>query len=84
LFAAIDDGSVLKTVQAEHEAFVESHNVWGVPTFISGDEAVFVRVMDRAHDGAPPDASIRTIERVIDLLDGWPELNEFKHTSIKR
>jgi hypothetical protein len=28
--------------------------------------------------------SIRAVERVIDLLTGWPELNEFKHTSIKR
>ena len=24
------------------------------------------------------------IERTLDLLDGWPELNEFKHTSIPR
>ena len=84
VFAAIDDGSTLKTIRAEHEAFVESHNVWGVPTFISGDEAVFVRVMDRSKDGADSDASIRSIERVVELLDGWPELNEFKHTSIKR
>jgi hypothetical protein len=83
-FAAIEEGSVLKTIQAEHEGFVESHNVWGVPTFISGDEAVFVRVMDRAQDSVDPEASIRTIERIVDLLDGWPELNEFKHTSIKR
>jgi hypothetical protein len=84
VFSAIDDGSTLKTIQTEHEAFVESHNVFGVPTFITGDEAVFVRVMDRSTDGDDPDASIRTIDRIVDLLDGWPELNEFKHTSIKR
>ena len=25
-----------------------------------------------------------TVERIVDLLTGWPELNEFKHTSIPR
>src|SRR5258708_872706 len=84
VFAAIDDGTALKQVRAEHEAAVEHHNVWGVPTFISGDEAVFVRLMDRAPEGADADTSRRAIERVVELLDGWPNLNEFKHTGIKR
>ena len=84
VFAAIDDGSVLKTVQAEHEGFVESHHVWGVPTFIGGDQAVFVRFMDRSKDGEDPAGSIKTIERTVDLVEGWPNLNEFKHTSIPR
>jgi hypothetical protein len=32
----------------------------------------------------PADAasSQQAIERIVDLLAGWPELNEFKHTSI--
>lgn len=84
VFAAIDDGSALKVVQTEHEGFVETHNVWGVPTFLSGDEAVFVRVMDRSKDSEDPAGSTRTVERILDLLEGWPALNEFKHTSIKR
>jgi hypothetical protein len=84
VFASIEDGGALKTIRAEHEGFVESHHIWGVPTFISGDGAVFVRLMDRAPAGSDPEGSIRSIERVLDLLDGWPELNEFKHTSIKR
>jgi len=84
VFAAIDDGTALKQVRADHEAGVEQHNVWGVPTFISGSEAVFVRLMDRAPAGADADHSRRSIERVVELLDGWPELNEFKHTGIKR
>ena len=84
VFAAIEDGTALKQIRTEHEAAVEQHNVWGVPTFISGDEAVFVRLMDRAPAGTDPASSRRSIERVIDLLDGWPELNEFKHTGIKR
>jgi len=30
------------------------------------------------------EAATRTIERVVDLLTGFPQLNEFKHTSLKR
>ena len=26
----------------------------------------------------------RSIERIVDLLDTWPALNEFKHTSLDR
>jgi len=84
VFAAIEEGTVLKQIRTEHEAAVEQNNVWGVPTFISGDEAVFVRLMDRAPAGADAEKSRRSIERVVELLDGWPELNEFKHTGIKR
>ncbi len=84
VFAAIDDGTVLKQIREEHEAVVASHNVWGVPTFLSGDQAVFVRVMDRAPAGSDPAASRDTIERIVSLVDGWTNLNEFKHTSIPR
>ena len=55
--------------------------MWGVPTFIVDDQAAFVRFMNRPDgDG---EVARRTVERVVDLL-GWPELNEFKHTSIPR
>lgn len=84
VFARIDSGAALATVRAEHEAFVASHTVWGVPTFIAGDEAVFVRLMDRAPAGSEPGPSRRAVERVVDLLTGWPELNEFKHTVVRR
>ena len=84
VFARIDSGAALATVRAEHEQFASSHNVWGVPTFISGDQAVFVRLMHRAPVGADGRASIVTIERTIDLLTGWVDLNEFKHTTIPR
>jgi hypothetical protein len=84
VFAAIEDGTALKTVRAEHEAAAGQHNVWGVPTFISGDEAVFVRLMDRSPHGTDAEASRRTVERVVELLDDWPNLNEFKHTGITR
>jgi protein-disulfide isomerase-like protein with CxxC motif len=81
-FAEVASGVPLKTVQAEHERGVADHAVWGVPTFIAGDHAAFVRVMDRPRDGVQD--STKVIERIVDLLTGWPELNEFKHTSLDR
>jgi hypothetical protein len=43
---------------------------------------VFVRLMDRPQgDG---ELARRTVDRVVDLLVGFPELNEFKHTSLSR
>jgi 2-hydroxychromene-2-carboxylate isomerase len=81
VFAAIDSGEPLEAVRKEHEAAAAEHQVWGVPTFISGDQAAFVRLMTGATDGP---SSIAVIERLVDQLAGWPELNEFKHTSIPR
>jgi hypothetical protein len=82
VFAEIATGSPIATVQGEHEAVARDQKVWGVPTFIVADRAVFVRLMDRADTDA--DRSQVSIERILDLLTGWPELNEFKHTSIPR
>ena len=84
VFAAIEEGTLLKQIRTEHEAAVEQNNVWGVPTFISGDDAVFVRLMDRSPHGTDPAGSQRAVESVIGLLQEWPNLNEFKHTGIKR
>jgi hypothetical protein len=84
VFTHIDSGEALATVRGEHELYVASHNVWGVPTFIAGDQAVFVRLMDRSPLGTDAATSVRTIERTVDLVDGWTALNEFKHTSIPR
>jgi hypothetical protein len=84
VFERISSGAALSRVRAQHEEYVGSHTVWGVPTFINGDQAVFVRLMNRSPEGSDPSASITAIERVVDLLTGWPELNEFKHTSIPR
>lgn len=84
VFERIDSGAALAKVRDEHEGYVASHTVWGVPTFIAGDEAVFVRLMDRAPAGSEPARSIKTIDRLVDLLTGWPELNEFKHTVVRR
>jgi hypothetical protein len=81
VFSEIAGGRPLSTVKADHTAFAASHNVWGVPTFIVGDQAVFVRYMHRPAGDA--ELAIRTIERTLDLLE-WTDLNEFKHTSIPR
>lgn len=82
VFAEIESGAPLEVVRDEHTAAVEDNEVWGVPTFVSGDAAVFVRLMERPKgDG---DVARRTVDRVVDLLTGFPELNEFKHTSLKR
>ena len=81
VFALVDSGEALATIRDEHERYAASHDVWGVPTFITGDQAVFVRLMDRSPLGADATASRAIIERIVDLV-GWTELNEFKHTSI--
>ena len=80
----VDDGSALAHVRKEHEAGVDEHKVWGVPTFIADGQSVFIRLMTRSKAGSDPKESIRSIERVLDLVTGWPDLNEFKHTSIPR
>jgi formate-dependent phosphoribosylglycinamide formyltransferase (GAR transformylase) len=61
---------------------VKHHKVFGVPTFVRGDRAVFVRVTSRP--GGDGELARRTVEGVLSLLDAHPELNEFKHTSIDR
>jgi hypothetical protein len=78
----VDAGWPLELLAKEHTEEVERWAVFGVPTFISGEDAVFVRLMNRpAGDSA---LATTTIERVLDLLTGWPELNEFKYTRILR
>jgi len=81
VFAEVATGRPLALVKQAHTSYAASHDVWGVPTFIVGDQAAFIRFMHRPDGDA--DIARSTIERVVDLL-GWPELNEFKHTSIAR
>ncbi|MBW3605926.1 MAG: DsbA family protein, partial [Actinobacteria bacterium] len=40
VFALVDDGRALKAVRDAHETAVAEHQVWGVPTFVSGPNAV--------------------------------------------
>ena len=82
VFAEVDGGGPLATFRKEHEATVADYRVFGVPTVIAGDQAVFIRVMNRPHGDAA--LARRTVERAVDLVTGWTDLNEFKHTSIPR
>lgn len=81
VFKEIDDGWPLDAFRKEHEEAKAENKMWGVPTFVANGQAVFVRFMNRPKGDT--DVATRTIERTVDLL-GWPELNEFKHTSVAR
>jgi hypothetical protein len=80
VFAALADGSAAKEVRRMHEAAAGDLHVFGVPTFIVGDRAVFVRLMTRPEGDRK--LATETIEHVVSLIDGHPELNEFKYTAI--
>jgi hypothetical protein len=82
VFRAIDGGETMETFRKEHERSVTDHRVFGVPTFITGDRAAFIRVMTRPNGDA--DLAKRTIDRAVDAVASWSELNELKHTSIPR
>ncbi len=82
VFDHIAEGWPMKELQTAHEAAVADHEVFGVPTFVLGEHAVFVRLMTRPNgDGA---LARSTIDQVLGLIDEHPELNEFKHTKIAR
>ena len=82
VFAEVDDGWPLDTFRKEHDHLVADHQVFGVPTFIADGQSVFVRVMHRPQGDTG--TARTTVDRLLDLVTGWPELNEFKHTSIPR
>jgi hypothetical protein len=82
VFEAIDDGWPLETFRKEHEAAASDLQVFGVPTFIIGRGAVFVRLLSRPEGDAA--LAKRTIERVVNLIGDFPDLNEFKYASIPR
>ena len=71
----VNSGSPLAALAAEHQDLVADWAVFGVPTLIVGEEAIFVRFMERHQ----PDA----VQRILDLAE-WTELNEFKRTRIPR
>jgi protein-disulfide isomerase len=73
--AIVDSGEPMASLEAEHTALVRDHAVFGVPTFIAGGEAVFVRFMER---NRPDD-----LQRVLEMLD-WVTINEFKRTRVSR
>jgi hypothetical protein len=82
VLAEVADGWPAKVARAEHERVVDELAVFGVPTFIVEDRAVFVRLMTRPDgDGA---LARRTVDHVLELVGEHPELNELKHTRVAR
>jgi hypothetical protein len=81
VLAEVDEGWPAKVIRQEHEDVVARLDVFGVPTFIDGDQAVFVRLMKRpGGDGA---VARDTIDRVLGLIRDHPEINEYKHTRLQ-
>jgi len=88
--AGVDPGEVEKLVAGgrpaaaladDHSWAVDTSRVFGVPTFVTPRRAVFVRLMDRPASG---EAATATLDRVLTLVEDWPDLNEFKATAIPR
>lgn len=75
-------GGPAERAGAEHEEAVKRWEVFGVPTFIMGDRALFVRLMRRPDGDAKVAQS--TIEQVLGIAEGFPQLNEYKFTTIPR
>jgi protein-disulfide isomerase len=71
----VASGIPAKALAAEHTRLVQDHSVFGVPTFIANDEAVFVRFMERH--------ALEDLDRVVGMV-GWTNVNEFKRTTVPR
>jgi DSBA-like thioredoxin domain len=57
----------------------ERYEAFGVPTFVVGEDATFVRYMNPPSD---PTASITLMESLVTLMTDNSGLNEFKHTKV--
>lgn len=78
--AEVETGAVVQDIRRAHEHAVGQLDIFGVPTFVVGDAAVFVRLMSRpAGDAA---LAQRTVQGVLDLFENLPDLNEFKYTKL--
>jgi 2-hydroxychromene-2-carboxylate isomerase len=77
----VDAGGPNKELQASWRRLVDQHAHFGVPTFVVGDEAVFVRLMQRPTSSAD---AVGAIDSVVTALVDDTRLNEFKRTKIPR
>jgi protein-disulfide isomerase-like protein with CxxC motif len=82
VLAEVESGAPVQEIRRAHEEAVSRWKVFGVPTFVLDDRAVFVRLMSRPEGDAA--LARRTIEGVLSLLDSMPDLNEFKYTTLDR
>jgi hypothetical protein len=74
-------GGPAAALAADHSWGADGSRVFGVPTFVTDRRAVFVRLMNRP--GSPTEAR-DTLDRVLAIVEDWPDLNEFKATTIPR
>jgi hypothetical protein len=74
-------GGPAAALAADHTWGADGARVFGVPTFVTDRRAVFVRLMSRP--GSPAEAR-DTLDRVLGIVEDWPDLNEFKATVIPR
>jgi protein-disulfide isomerase-like protein with CxxC motif len=82
VLAEIDSGAPVQELRRAHQEAVSRWQVFGVPTFVLDERAVFVRLMSRPNGDAA--LARRTVEGVLGLFDSMPELNEFKYTTLER
>lgn len=71
----VSSGRPLKALEAEHTEAVDNYAVFGVPTIVDGEEAVFVRMMERGN--------VDDFAHALELVPST-RLNEFKRTRIPR
>ena len=77
----VDSGQPRKELAAAWRRLTDEHAAFGVPTFISAGEAVFVRLMQTPT--SPADAQT-TIASIVRALVENTNLNEFKRTKLLR
>jgi predicted DsbA family dithiol-disulfide isomerase len=58
----------------------DRYEAFGVPTFVVGSDATFVRYMNAPSDDAG--ASVTLIESLVSLMSNQSALNEFKHAKV--
>jgi protein-disulfide isomerase-like protein with CxxC motif len=82
VIAEVESGAPIDEIRRSHELAINDWEAFGVPTFVVGDRAVFVRLMSRPKGDAA--LARRNIEGVLALFDSLPDLNEFKYTTLAR
>jgi len=82
VFAEVKTGKARAEIADTWTRRTSEQQVFGVPTFFVGNDAVFIRYMDRATgDGQ---ASIAIISELVTMIATRRSINEFKHTTIAR
>jgi 2-hydroxychromene-2-carboxylate isomerase len=82
VLAEVEAGEPINEIERAYLLAVDKWSIFGVPTFVVDDRAVFVRLMSRPQGDAA--LARRTIEGIVRLMDEQPDLNEFKYTTLDR